>query len=262
MDFLTRIVEHKKQEVKAARQRRPLSALQQPAETAQRRSLWRRLARPGRDGVNIIAEIKRASPSKGVIRGDLDAAAYARAYEQGGAAAVSVLTDRTFFHGSLADLRTARRSTSLPVLRKDFIVSDYQIREAAHAGADAVLLIVRILSPGQLKDYLALCRELGLEALVEIHSREDLAGAARAGARLIGINNRDLSSFATNRDTAPGLAAELDPHQVAVAASGIRGRSDVEQGVAAGVFNFLVGESIVRSPDPAAFLRRLCGRAD
>lgn len=258
MDFLTSIVEYKKEEIATAKRRIPESELRGKSRHIQsKRSFKKKLTRPDHAGVNIIAEIKRASPSKGIICADLDAARQGKAYEQGGAAAISVLTDQQFFKGSPADLTTARQATTLPVLRKDFLISSYQIFESNALGADAVLLIVRILSESQLHDYLALCRELALDALVEIHCRKDLETALRVGARLIGINNRNLTSFETDTQTAAILAGELGPDQVAVAASGISDRRDIEIGIKAGIYNFLIGESLVRSPDPVAMMQAL-----
>lgn len=148
-------------------------------------------------------------------------------------------------------------ATSLPVLRKDFTVSSYQLYESAAMGADAVLLIVRILTENQLRSYLALCGELQLDALVEVHTEKDMESAIRADAKLVGINNRNLNSFETNTDTAIHFAAQLSAHQVAVAASGIRNRADIEKGREVGIHNFLIGESLVRAQDPALFLRSL-----
>ena len=260
MDFLTQIVEYKKEEIAAARRLVPESRLRGKSRHIQsRRSFRQKLTQPDHTGVNIIAEIKRASPSRGIICADLNAAYQAAAYERGGAAAVSVLTDRRFFSGRPADLTVARPATIMPVLRKDFLISSYQIFESDALGADAVLLIVRILSKNQLHDYLALSRELALDALVEIHCLEDLDRALEAGAELIGINNRNLTSFETDTQTAARLAGELGPGQVAVAASGIRNRMDIELGLKAGIYNFLIGESLVRATDPVAMLQVLKG---
>ncbi len=258
MDILTRIVEHKKEEIAEARRIVPESGLRgKSLQIQNKRSFWKKLVAPDHTGVNIIAEIKRASPSKGIIHADLDAARQAEAYEQGGAAAISVLTDRHFFSGSPTDLINARQATTLPVLRKDFLISSYQIFESAALGADAVLLIVRILSKSQLHDYLALCRELNMDALVEIHCRKDLDTAMHSGAHLIGINNRNLTSFETDTRTAATLAGQLGPDQVAVAASGICDRRDIKTGLKAGIYNFLIGESLVRAPDPITMLQAL-----
>ncbi len=259
-DILSKIVARKKEEVAAARQQIPEQQLREQALTLrQRRPFMKRLEHPGPAGVNIIAEIKRASPSKGVICPDLDPNRYALQYEQGGAAALSVLTDQTFFQGSSHDLISARANTTLPVLRKDFLVSAYQFYESAVMKTDAVLLIVRILEPQQLKDYLDLCDELQLDALVEIHSEKDLETATRSGARLIGINNRNLKSFETDIEVSIRMRSLLEPYQIAVAASGIRSRSDIEKNQQAGIWNFLIGESLVRAPNPTTFLKALQG---
>lgn len=259
-DILARIVESKRIEVEAARRRISEQALRAEARTRRSyRSLVRRLEKPGPQGCNIIAEIKRQSPSKGMIRAELDPAGFARRYQSGGAAAVSVLTDGPFFGGSLEDLTAARAACRLPVLRKEFIICPYQIVESAARGADAVLLIVRILDLERLQNLLALCAELRLEALVEVHTLADLATATAAGARLIGINNRNLQSFDTDIGTAPAIAARMNPDQIAVAASGIASRDDIERNLRAGIYNFLIGESLVRAADPAAMLRALRG---
>lgn len=258
VDILNKIVAHKKLEVAAARQLRPEASLREELTSIQeKRSFYDRLSARHPQRVNIIAEIKRASPSKGLIRPDLDPAVYAREYERGGAAALSVLTDRHFFKGSPQDLETARRETSLPVLRKDFIVSTYQIFETAVIGADALLLIAAILSEQQLKDYLALCRELNLDALVEIHAQDEYQKASRAGAILIGINNRNLKTFHTDIGTSISMAARLAKHQVGVAESGIRTPADIDAVRRAGIYNFLIGESLVRADNPRLFLQAL-----
>lgn len=228
----------------------------------EKRSFYEKLSTPGRFGVNIIAEIKKGSPSRGAIRPDLDPAAQARSYEKGGAAAISVLTDKRFFMGEPDDLKRARAAVSLPVLRKDFIVSTYQIYEAAAMGADAVLLIVRALPPDFLKACLALCLEIHMDALVEVHSEKELEEATHAGAGLIGINNRDLTTFQTNIQTSIDLARRLHKDQVAVAESGIQDRTDIEKLLDAGIWNFLIGESLVRAPEPARFLRQLLVGSD
>ena len=260
-DFLSRILEHKQQEVEAARRETPEARLRDLAEAApERRPFEARLAARGAGGVNIIAEIKRGSPSKGAIRADLDPAVFAACYERGGAAAVSVLTDRAFFNGGLEDLATVRNACGLPLLRKDFVISHYQIYEAAARGADAVLLIVRALDPDFLRTCIELCDQLRLGALVEIHSAAELDLASRAGARIIGINNRDLSTFKTDIQTSIDIAANLSVDQVAVAESGIHERGQIERLLEAGLWNFLIGESLVRSPDPELFLGQLMGK--
>jgi len=260
-DILTKIVTHKKQEIKAAKKLRPEASLRADLPPVRaRRSFYDRLTTFNPQGINVIAEIKRASPSKGLIRPNLDPAEYARKYESGGAAALSVLTDRHFFKGSLDDLKTARRAASLPVLRKDFIISTYQIFETAVIGADALLLIAAILSPQQLQDYLALCRELGLDALVEIHDEDEHQKVTRAGAKLIGINNRNLKTFHTDIGTSISMASRLAKHQVGVAESGIRTPADIDAVRQAGICNFLIGESLVRADSPRLFLQSLINR--
>ena len=260
IDFLKTIVKQKGHDISRARK---VVAEARLAELARQRSDFRPffepLARPGAAGVNIIAEIKRASPSKGDIRADLDAAETAVQYERGGATAVSVLTDATYFKGRLEDLVAARSACRLPVLRKEFIISRYQVLEAAVAGADAILLIARILTPEKMDRLYGLCRDLGMDALVEIHTPDDARTVAACGARLVGINNRNLSTFETDIAIAMDLVARLTPGQVPVAASGISGPADIQQNLDAGIFNFLVGESIVRSGDPVRCIRKLMG---
>ncbi|MBC2693700.1 MAG: indole-3-glycerol phosphate synthase TrpC [Desulfobacteraceae bacterium] len=259
-DFLEKIVKHKKQEIAEAKKLIPESQLCKDAFTSiKRRQFIKKLEKPGFSGINIIAEIKRASPSKGDICLNLNPAAYAQEYEKGGAVAISVLTDQPYFKGSIDDLKKARNASTLPVLRKDFLISSYQIYESLVVGADAVLLIVRILSQEQLHDYLELCSELKLDALVEIHSEKDLEAATRAKARLIGINNRNLSSFETNINTAIRLVSLFEPYQIAVAASGILNRDDIVKNQQAGIWNFLIGESLVKAENCQEFLRSLMG---
>ena len=259
-DFLSKILDAKNQEVDAARRKIPEGRLMaESRKPRERRSFSEKLSTPGRFGANIISEIKRGSPSKGAIRADLDPEALAAAYEKGGAAALSVLTDRSFFMGGPEDLQKARGAVRLPVLRKDFIVSTYQVYEAAVMGADAVLLIVRALSPQFLRACLDLCRELQLDGLVEVHSEAELGEATQAGAELIGINNRDLTTFQTDIQTSVNLARRLERGQVAVAESGIHERGQIEKLLDAGIWNFLIGESLVRAPDPVRLLRQLLG---
>lgn len=260
--FLDRILEQKRKDVAAAASRTPETELRHRAEQrspGEFRPLAERLTRPGPQGANIIAEIKRASPSKGTIRSDLDPERQAAAYEAGGAAAVSVLTEPHFFQGGDDDLMRARAAVSLPVLRKDFIVSTYQIYESAVMGADAVLLIVRALSDAFLRDAVCLCGELGLETLVEVHSEPELVRATRAGSRVVGINNRDLTTFETDIRNSARIGRHLADHQIAVSESGIRDRADIVSLCRAGIHNFLIGESLVRSHDPTARLGHLLG---
>jgi indole-3-glycerol phosphate synthase len=262
-DILERIVEAKQAEVTAARREISLNRLREAAEARRDvRPFLDALKTPGPSGVNIIAEIKRASPSKGVIRRDLDPVRLAESYAAGGARAISVLTEKSFFLGSADDLKQARRASGLPVLRKDFIFCDYQIYESAAMGADAALLIVRILDPLRLADLIQLAASLRLATLVEIYTEADLAAAAQAGAQMIGINNRNLTSFETDLGRTLKFLPLLQPDQVAVAASGIKTRQDIRHYQAHGVFNFLIGESLVRSENPAGFLKMLQGNKD
>lgn len=257
-DILDRIVAAKRAEVAAARRDVPMERLREAAAARKDiRPFGAALNAPGPSGVNVIAEVKRASPSKGVIRADLDPAGLAAAYAAGGAAALSVLTEANFFMGSPADLVRARAAAPLPVLRKDFIVCDYQVYESAAMGADALLLIARILPAAELADLISLAASLGLTALVEVYTASDLQAADRAGARLIGINNRNLASFDTDLGHTLRLLPQMRPGQTIVAASGIRARDDIERYRSNGVFNFLIGESLVRSEHPAAFLKDL-----
>jgi len=257
-DFLKTIVDHKKEEIANAQKLIPENRLREEAENRKSiRPFFDTLKEPGPSGINIISEIKRASPSKGDICINLDPALLANEYEQGGAAAMSVLTDEKFFKGSSEDFITARKAANLPMLRKDFIVSSYQIYESAALEADAVLLIVRILSKIQLKNYLSLIRELEMDALVEIHSEEDLEYAANAGARLVGINNRNLSSFETDISTSTRLVSMFEPGMIPVAASGISSEDDILKNLDAGIFNFLIGESLVRAENTKYFLKSL-----
>ncbi len=258
--ILNQIIAEKKKEVAAAKQQVPLNRLiEMLMDLPPKRPFFDRLQDGDRNAINIIAEIKRASPSAGPIRPKLDAAEWAIKYESGGATALSVLTDRQFFNGNPSDINAAKNATNLPLLRKDFIVSSYQIYESAILGADAILLIVRVLSESHLRAYLQLADAIGLDALVEIHTTEDLAKAKRAGARLIGINNRDLTSFHTDTHRAVELVNQLSPNQVPVAASGIQSRMHILAGIDAGIRNFLIGEHLVRSDDPVKCLKALKG---
>lgn len=260
MDFLRKIVEHKKEEIAAAKKRFPYGRLRKEASMPRkRRPLLKVLSQPGPSGINIIAEIKRASPSKGIICQNLNPVVYASECERGGAAALSVLTDQLYFKGCAEDLKRAREATALPVLRKDFLISSYQLYESLVMGADAVLLIVRILSRQQLQDYLNISNELKMDALVEIYSEKEIETATWAGARLIGINNRDLNSFETDIERAISMASLLEPDQVAVAASGIGTRKEIEKIKNSGIYNFLIGESLVMAMDQKAFLKSLAG---
>ena len=259
-DILSEIVAYKQYETGRKKQYRNEASLRADAEAlaqTSRRGFALAMTSGEPDRTRIIAEIKRASPSKGVIRPDLDVAAFASMYERGGASAISVLTEEKWFKGVIDDLTAARNACDLPVLRKDFIVSAYQIYESAVINADAILLIARILEKNQLKDYIDLCAMLGLDVLVEIHSQEDLEKTAGTGARLMGINNRNLKSFDVDMDIAARLSRGLSLDQIPVAASGIKALEDILAYRDAGIYRFLIGESIVRADNPEQFIREL-----
>jgi indole-3-glycerol phosphate synthase len=207
----------------------------------------------------LIAEVKRASPSRGLLRAELDAAALARGYAEAGAAAISVLTEERYFRGSLADLEAVREAVGAPVLRKDFIFDMYQVFEARAYGADAVLLIAAILNPGLLTSLIALARSLGLECLVEVHDEPELGRALMAGADIVGINNRDLRTFEVDLATTERLRPLVPPEVTVVTESGVRTRADVQRLAALDVHGVLIGEALVLAEDPAVKIRELFG---
>jgi indole-3-glycerol phosphate synthase len=212
-----------------------------------------------RDALNVIAEMKKASPSRGLLREAFDPVALAPQLEQAGAAALSVLTEEEFFQGALEHMRHARQAVQMPVLRKDFILDEWQVWESRAAGADSLLLIVAILGDAELRDLLALSRELKMEPLVEVHTREELERALGAGARILGVNNRDLRSFDVRLETSLELVEMIPDDCVAVSESGIHSHDDLRRLRAAGFDAFLIGEHLMQSPDPAAALRVLLG---
>ena len=212
-----------------------------------------------RPAFNVIAELKKASPSRGVIRADYAPADLAPTLEGAGAAALSVLTEEEFFSGSLADLKTARKATHIPVLRKDFIIDPWQVWETRAAGADAFLLIAAILSDETLRELLGLGRSLGMEPLVEVHTREEVGRAIAAGARIIGVNNRDLRNFNVRVETSLELAEAIPEECIAVSESGLRTHDDLARLRTAGFDAFLIGEHLMKEPDPAKPLRALIG---
>jgi len=250
-DILARIVQQKR-----AEPRRITASLEREAQDSSdtRRDFTGALTR---SKPAIIAEIKRASPSKGLFARDLDPAATARTYESGGAAALSVLTDEPNFHGTLGDLKAAREVVGLPVLRKDFTIGEFDVIEAAAAGADAILLIAAILDQQQLTQYRELAETYRMSALVEVHNEEELAAATASGARIIGVNNRNLHTFEVKLETSLRLAERIPPNIVRVAESGIRQRSDVRKLEDAGFTAFLVGEHLMTSADPASAIKVL-----
>lgn len=242
-------------DVRAAQ--RPIAEVERAAAAAKPRGEAFRRALARANGVNVIAECKRRSPSRGVLRHDYDPVALASAYEHAGAVAVSVLTEPTFFDGALAHLRAVRGAVSLPVLRKDFVISEYQLLEAREAGADAVLLIVAALEQPRLERLHGEAAALGLAALVEVHEVVELSRAVDAGAVIIGVNNRNLRTLAVDLDASRTLIDRMPQHVVAVAESGLRSRAEVGELRSSGYSAFLVGERLVTSADPATVLREL-----
>ncbi len=259
MTILDEIVASKRDEVAAALRSRPLDELEaQAALSSPARDFRAALVAPG--SIRLIAEIKKASPSAQVIRADFDPVALAQTYQAHGAACLSVLTDTHYFQGHLADLIQVRAAVSIPLLRKDFLIDDYQVVEARAAGADAVLLIAEILSDDVLHRLLEQARRLRMAALVEFHDDVNLPRVLASGADLVGINNRDLRQFTTDLDHTLRLRDQIPPEIVVVSESGIRTRRDVERLEAAGISAILVGESLMRAPDVGLAVDRLLGR--
>lgn len=256
---LDRIIADKRREVEEARARLPLAELRRRLDRAPAVRDFRATLQAG--GVQVIAEVKKASPSAGVLRADFDPVAIARTYEAHGAAAVSVLTDAPYFQGSLEYLTAVRQAIRLPVLRKDFILDAYQLVEARVAGADAVLLIAEVLDDDRLAQLLRGTHDLGMEALVELYDADHLPRVLESGARVIGVNNRDLRTFVTRLEHTLELRSRIPADRCLVSESGIRTRADVERLGAAGVQAVLVGETLMRAPDIGAKLDELVGRA-
>jgi indole-3-glycerol phosphate synthase len=259
MTILDQIVAAKRREVADAQASLPLSRLRgMAAQAPPPRDFFAALAAPG--GIKLIAEVKRASPSRGVLREPFDPLAIARTYAAHGAACISVLTDERWFQGSLEHLRAIRGAVDLPVLRKDFILDPYQVWQARAAGADAVLLIAECLDDCGLRSLHNLTCELGMTPLVEIYDPANLPRALEAGTRLLGINNRNLHTFETRLDHTLELLSHVPGDCLVVSESGIRTRQDVLRLEAAGVRALLVGETLVTQPDPGAAIDALLGR--
>jgi indole-3-glycerol phosphate synthase len=260
-DILQRILAVKREEVEAARTAEPLPALR--ARAAERRDLrdfeGALRARVGAGRPAVIAEVKKASPSKGVLRADFDPTAVGASYARGGAACLSVLTDVQFFQGAPEYLDDARRASGLPALRKDFIIDEYQVAQSRLWGADACLLIVAALAPAQLLELESAARELGMAVLVEVHDAKELEVALGMKTRMIGINNRDLRTFEVRLSTTLDLLPRVDSGRLVVTESGILTREDVAVMRERGVHAFLVGEAFMRAPDPGTELARLFG---
>jgi indole-3-glycerol phosphate synthase len=260
-DILEKIVAVKRDEIAAAQKRKPLAVVRADALS---RVLTRDFVSALRAKVSVgqaavIAEIKKASPSKGVLRADFIAADIAQSYAENGAACLSVLTDKQFFQGSVDFLKQARASCDLPVLRKDFIVDAYQIYESRAMGADAILLIAACLDDAQLADFEAQANALDMAVLVEVHDRAELLRALKLKTPLLGVNNRNLRTFEVNLDTTLALLGDVPKERLLVTESGIGQRADVQRLRAAGVNAFLVGEAFMRAADPGEALAELFG---
>jgi len=258
-DILAQIIAHQHEVVATSGEARPVAALRRdPRYADERRSL--RAALAGRRPA-VIAECKRRSPSKGVLREPYDAVAIARGYAAAGAAAISVLTNERFFGGSLDDLRAVRAAVSVPVLRKDFVIDAYQLEEARAAGADAVLLIVAALAENRLRELHEAALALGLDVLTEVHDEQELEVALGIGAAIVGINNRNLRTFVTDLATSERLARRVPPGIILVAESGLKGGTDIARLARAGIGAFLVGEAFMTAAEPGAALAAMLEQA-
>jgi indole-3-glycerol phosphate synthase len=254
--ILTRIVEAKQKRLQVAKMRVPEPIVKRMAETSKAVPSFREsLETPQR--VRIIAEVKKASPSKGVLKQDLNPAIQATAYAEAGASAISVVTEEDFFQGDLGWVGEISEASRLPVLRKDFVYDPFQIYETRAAGASAILLIVAMLQPSELKDLIGLATQMKLDALVEVHDENELGEALEAGALLIGVNNRDLKTFNVDLQTSVRLARLIPDDRFLVVESGIHGRADIDLLLAAGADAFLIGEYFLTAADPAAARQNL-----
>ena len=257
--FLKKIKEIKKEEIKQISKTTSFQTIRGKAEASRNNKDFKKALEQShtKKKPGIIAEIKKASPSKGNIKLDIDPGIYAIKYEQAGACAVSVLTEQFYFKGSSKDLAAASSSVSIPVLRKDFIISSFQIYEAKALGASSLLLINKLLEKAQLKNYIDLARQLKMEPLVEIHSKREIESALTAGAKIIGINNRNLETLETDPGVSKRIAPLLTKNIIPVEASGISSPLDIKKGMESKIYNFLVGESIVRAKNPENFIKEL-----
>ena len=258
MNVLSEIIAKKRERVEEAKLAVPLERLRSEALAKRERAASHGLRRALQsEGINVIAEFKRRSPSKGVIRADADLASIVQSYKAGGAVALSVLTEEDYFDGSLADLRTTRATVDLPVLRKDFLFDEYQVFEAAAAGADAILLIVSVLDDDQLESLRSLAEELGMDALVEVHNADEMKRATASNAKLIGVNNRNLRTFQVSIETSLELARFAPRDALLVSESGLNNAADLQRLKEHGFHGFLIGESLMRARCPEAALREL-----
>ena len=258
MNVLSEIIAKKRERVEEAKRAVPFERLRSEALAKRERAASHALRRALQsEGINVIAEFKRRSPSKGVIRADADLASIVQSYKAGGAVALSVLTEEDYFDGSLADLRTTKATVDLPVLRKDFLFDEYQVFEAAAAGADAILLIVSVLDDDQLESLRSLAEELGMDALVEVHNADEMKRATASNAKLIGVNNRNLRTFQVSIETSLELARFAPRDALLVSESGLNNAADLQRLKEHGFHGFLIGESLMRARCPEAALREL-----
>ena len=259
MNILSEIITKKRERVLASKASVPLEQIQDLAGKVRSEATTHALSNALQgDGIHVIAEFKRRSPSKGIIRPDADLVQIVQGYEAGGATAISVLTEEDYFSGSLDDLRIVKATVTLPVLRKDFVFDEYQVYESAAAGADAILLIVAALDDELLLELRSLAEdELGLDALVEVHTRDEMRRAVACGARLIGVNNRDLRTFEVSLETSLSLAREAPPDVLLISESGLNDRADLERLHSVGYRGFLIGETLMRAKDPQQALNEL-----
>jgi len=259
MNLLSEIIAKRRERVEQAKQLVALDSLQRDAFVKRESSTPHALRSAlQNDGINVIAEFKRRSPSKGVIRADADLTSFVQSYKAGGAVALSVLTEEDYFDGSLGDLRAAKATVNLPVLRKDFLFDEYQVFEAAAAGADAILLIMSVLDDRQLESLRRLTEdELGMDALVEVHNSEEMDRAAGCGAKLVGVNNRNLRTFEVSIETSLALAPFAPRDALLVSESGLNNAADLQRLQEHGFHGFLIGESLMRARCPEAALREL-----
>jgi len=257
--ILDRIVEEKRKEIERAKVEFPLKELIEMSGNfaGHLRDFKETISRKGQ--INLIAEIKKASPSKGILREDFEPVEIARAYEASGACALSILTEEKFFQGNIGYLKTVREAVNLPILRKDFIIDEYQIYESVCAGADSVLLIAQLLSEEQLKEFSRLCAQLNLDAVCEVHSEEDLDKVLRQDLEIIGINNRNLQTFKEDLQVTSGLIKRIPKGKVVISESGIKSFEDVKFLQSLGVNTVLIGEAFMYSTDIAAKVKEVMG---
>ncbi len=256
MNQLSKIIETTKETLKKSSSHRPITSLEEDFEKYQKRGFIEAISKKvASEEIAIIAEIKKASPSKGLIREDFEPKKIAEDYEENGATCLSILTDEPFFQGKLEYLDMVRNTCSLPILRKDFMIDPYQIYETKASGGDCILLIVAALDLAQLKDFSQLAKELNLDVLIEVHSDEELSKALTIDPKLVGINNRDLTTFEVDKNLALKLSKEISKDVIVVSESGISSKEDILSSKEQGIYAFLIGESFMREPSPGKALK-------